>query len=105
MARTKTQYYDRKSKGLCVRCGAPPVTGQTLCLSCKEKMRITYLRYYLKNLEHVRKIKRRSKNKIRAERKKAGLCQFCAVPLDPDMDRGNKSCLNCLKYNEDMRSR
>lgn len=62
----KRIYEERKSKGLCTRCGKKAIEGQTLCLSCK-----------------LRNKKARQKSGIeRSMRPSFGLCYRCGNPLN-----------------------
>ena len=38
-------YYNRKAKGLCVKCGDPAIPGKTICESCKAIYRVKSKEY------------------------------------------------------------
>jgi hypothetical protein len=78
---------DRKNVGSCSKCGGkwgPPITGETLCVHCKDR---TYL-----SMAKTRETRIAAKREKRARNKSEGICMRCG--WRPVLD-GKVCCAQC----------
>ena len=97
----KQQYAERKSLGLCVKCGkadARTQTGRVLCLACLEK-EDKYKERYAKSKKGKLALKRSRQNYYN-KRKALGLCTICGQPLEPKR-LGKCYCRACAERRND----
>jgi len=79
--------------GLCVDCSEPVHKGYTRCLKHIRSQIKLQKRLYDANPE-----KRRARSrKFKALYIATGRCRECSAPLDPDVDRDNVTCSNCIE--------
>ena len=85
----RIEYRNRKSKGLCVRCGVEIGVGNTRCSRCTKRINHDAKMRSLKKIEGTGRIDR-------AERLAFGLCYICGRELDLE---GKKLCSKCYSTN------
>jgi ribosomal protein S14 len=88
----KEQYYDRKQRHVCVRCGKPDAgteNGYAYCRECLDYQANQDAQYQSKEVYYIN-LRRRMKKRY-YERKAAGLCVICGKESRP----GKIYCQRC----------
>lgn len=91
----RQKYWDRKSKGLCVKCGKEPsIEHSAMCVDCNYKDYL-WRQNRTKNMTDEQRQKRNTAlNEWKQRNRDKGLCS-CGKPLN---DKRYKLCLECRLY-------